>query len=66
MYNVGYQVMNNLAIPNGEEPVKEQKGMGLLSRNKTSKPDPKEKDVRQRVGEYVAQIRKARMELKNG
>lgn len=66
MYNVGYKLMSNLDLPSEEAPVKNDNSMGLLARNvsKTSTPK-KEQDAKQRVANYVAQIRKARMELNN-
>ena len=65
MYNVGFKTMNNLVLPREEEPQKETNN-GLLARNMPSKPKTSEQQVRQRVANYVSQIRKARMELKNG
>ncbi|QBQ72443.1 hypothetical protein CRP1_gp34 [Roseobacter phage CRP-1] len=65
MYNVGFQTMNNLVLPR-EEKTQQETSMGLLARNMPSKPKTGEQQVRQRVANYVSQIRKARMELKNG
>jgi|TARA_X000001382_G_scaffold99467_1_gene73852 hypothetical protein len=65
MYNVGFQAMNNLAMPEEKQPKKEQ-SMGLLARNVNDTPNTEEEDVRQRVARYTNEIRKARMELKNG
>jgi len=65
MYNVGYKVLRNLALPKDEEP-KIDTGSGLLARNVPTKQKPKELSVNERVASYVAQIRKAREGLKNG
>jgi hypothetical protein len=65
MYNVGFQAMNNLAMPKEKQPKKEQ-STGLLARNVNNTPNTEEEDVRQRVARYTNEIRKARMELKNG
>ena len=65
MYNVGFQAMNDLAMPEEKQPKKEQ-SMGLLARNVNDTPNTEEEDVRQRVARYTNEIRKARMELKNG
>tara|TARA_E500000318_G_scaffold111590_1_gene130742 strand:- start:1849 stop:2046 length:198 start_codon:yes stop_codon:yes gene_type:complete len=65
MYNVGFQAMNNLAMPEEKQPKKEQ-SMGLLARNVNDTPNTEEEDIRQRVARYTNEIRKARMELKNG
>jgi hypothetical protein len=65
MYNVGYQVMNNLVLPKEDKP-KEEQSNGLLARNIKNSSSKKEEDVKDRVARYVAEIRKARMELKNG
>jgi len=66
MYNVGYQAMKNLKLPKAQEPKKDTNSMGLLARNMSNNNAPKkEQDVKQRVANYVAQIRKARIELNN-
>ena len=65
MYNVGFQTMNNLVLPR-EEKTEQETSTGLLARNMPSKPNTGEQQVKQRVANYVSQIRKARMELKNG
>ena len=66
MYNVGYQAMKNLKLPKAQEPKKDTNSMGLLARNMSnSGASKKEEDVKQRVANYVAEIRKARMELNN-
>lgn len=65
MYNVGYEAMNNLALPKSEKP-KEEKNNGLLARNVQQTDNNKQEDVKDRVARYVSEIRKARMELKNG
>ena len=57
--------MNNLVLPR-EEKTQQETSTGLLARNMPSKPKTGEQQVRQRVANYVSQIRKARMELKNG
>lgn len=64
--NVGYIVMNNLQVGN-EDTTNEmpQQNNGLLARG--IKPQkPKKLEPRDRIAEYVSQIRKGRMELKNG
>lgn len=65
MYNVGFKTMNNLVLPREEEPQKETNN-GLLARSMPSKPKSNQQQVKQRVASYVSQIRKARMEMKNG
>jgi len=65
MYNVAFQVMNNLTLPREENKQKE-KSSSLLARSMPEKNSNKPKEVRSRVASYVSEIRKARMELKNG
>jgi hypothetical protein len=65
MYNIGYKVLRNLALPKDEEP-KVDTGNGLLARNVPSKKQPKELSINEKVASYVAEIRKAREGLKNG
>tara|TARA_R110001583_G_scaffold37570_1_gene122261 strand:- start:489 stop:683 length:195 start_codon:yes stop_codon:yes gene_type:complete len=64
MYNVGFQTLNNISIPDTSTP-KKIKSNSLLARN-TMPSINKQENIRQRVGRYVGEIRKARMELKNG
>lgn len=68
--NVGFMVMNNLQVPNGDEPKQEEvqpQSKGLLPRRgKTSAPKSlMDMEPRERVAKYVADIRKARAGLKN-
>lgn len=65
MYNVGYKVLRNLALPKEETP-KINTSNGLLARNVVTKQKTKELSVSERVASYVAEIRKAREGLKNG
>ena len=66
--NVGFMTMNNLQLP------KEQKtedtstqSRGLLSRGpKQQSVNKKGNEPRDRIASYVATLRKARMDLKNG
>ncbi len=63
-------VMNNLQVPNGDEPKQEEvqpESRGLLPRkNKTTAPKSiMDMEPRDRVAKYVADIRKARAGLKN-
>jgi len=68
--NVGFMVMNNLQLPNddGAEEKVQPQSRGLLPRKpKTNAPkDIMGMEPRERVARYVADIRKARMGLKNG
>tara|TARA_X000001388_G_scaffold31165_1_gene22081 strand:- start:5623 stop:5829 length:207 start_codon:yes stop_codon:yes gene_type:complete len=67
MFNVGYQTYSNLDFSKVEEKTEDTgKSMGLLSRNMQKPETKKELNPRQRVAKYVAELRKARMELKNG
>jgi hypothetical protein len=67
--NVGFMVMNNLQIPNEDEPKEEvqSQSKGLLPRKgKTTAPkNIMDMEPRDRVAKYVADIRKARAGLKN-
>ena len=68
MMNVGFMTMNNLQLP------KEQKtedtstqSKGLLSRGSKPKAETKMgNEPRDRVASYVATLRQARMDLRNG
>ncbi len=66
--NVGYMTMNNLQIPKKQKTEDTStQSKGLLSRG--SRPQSQEKisnEPRDRVASYVATLRQARMELKNG
>jgi len=66
--NVGYMTMNNLQIPKKQKTEDTStQSKGLLSRS--SRPQPQEKisnEPSDRVASYVATLRQARMELKNG
>jgi hypothetical protein len=68
--NVGFMVMNNLEIPNDDvsEDTTQTQSRGLLPRKpKTNAPkNVMDMEPRERVARYVADIRKARMGLKNG
>ena len=68
--NVGFMVMNNLQVPNEDEPKQEEvqpQSKGLLPRkNKTTAPKSvMDMEPKDRVARYVADIRKARAGLKN-
>lgn len=67
--NVGFMVMNNLQVPNEDEPKEEvqPQSKGLLPRKgKTTAPKSiMDMEPRDRVAKYVADIRKARAGLKN-
>ena len=65
MYNVAFQTMNNLVLPNNNQPKKEMSN-SLLARNTVKNDEPKKEDVIQRIARYVSLVREARMELKNG
>lgn len=64
--NVAFMTMNNLNVSNDtmydETP---QQSTGLLARG-TRPQKPKSLEPRERIAQYVSQIRKGRMELKNG
>jgi len=66
--NVGYMTMNNLQIPKKQKTEDTStQSKGLLSRG--SRPQSQEKisnEPRDRIASYVATLRQARMELKNG
>lgn len=67
MYNIANKIYNNL--PNIEDQQQKQEpSNGLLSRNmqKPSNMGKKDDDPRTRVARYAMEIRKGRMELKNG
>lgn len=66
MYNVGFQVMNNLILPK-DDTSKEmvQPSNSLLSRKpKTKQQNIMDLEPKDRIASYVADIRKARMGLK--
>ena len=67
--NVGFMAMNNLQIPNEDEPKEETQvqSKGLLPRKtKTSAPkNLMDMEPRDRIAKYVSDIRKARAGLKN-
>ena len=65
MYNVAFQTMNNLVLPNNNQPKKKMSN-SLLARNTVKNDEPKKEDVNQRIARYVSLVREARMELKNG
>ena len=65
MYNVAFQTMNNLVLPNNNQPKKEISN-SLLARNTVKNDETKKEDVNQRIARYVSLVREARMELKNG
>tara|TARA_X000001382_G_C3165331_1_gene177669 strand:+ start:265 stop:462 length:198 start_codon:yes stop_codon:yes gene_type:complete len=65
MYNVAFQTMNNLVLPNNNQPKKEMSN-SLLARNTVKNDEPKKEDVNKRIARYVSLVRDARMELKNG
>jgi len=66
MYNVASMAYRNLPISN-QESTKSRETSGLLSRKiEPKKVEAKEKTPRERVAEYVMEIRKEREKLKNG
>tara|TARA_X000001388_G_scaffold50573_1_gene36558 strand:+ start:789 stop:995 length:207 start_codon:yes stop_codon:yes gene_type:complete len=67
MYNTAFKAYANLPLPRTEAKKQDNTTMGLLSRgprpknqNKKSEPEP-----RQRIANYVMEIRNGRRELKN-
>jgi len=68
MMNVGYMTMNNLQLPKKQKAEdKSTKSNGLLSRG--TKPQAKKQipnEPLDRVASYVATLRQARMDLRNG
>ena len=66
MYNIASSAYRNL--PMTKKIVSKPKGaFGLLSRNSEPKPvDDRNKEARERVAEYVEEIRKEREKLRNG
>lgn len=66
MYNIAFTAHRNIPIAN-QTPKKNKTTFGLLSRNvEPAEPAPKDKSPRDRVAEYVMEIRKEREKLKNG
>jgi hypothetical protein len=64
MFNPALKAYRNLQIPTDKTPTKSSGG--LLARGATPKKDTSSMDPRQRVANYVAEIRKARQGLNNG
>jgi hypothetical protein len=66
MYDFGKMAHRNLPMVK-EAPKKTGKSFGLLSRNSTTtQPVDKDKQPRERVADYVMEIRREREKLKNG
>lgn len=66
MYNVASMAYRNLPISN-KATTKSRETSGLLSRKiEPKKVEAKEKTPRERVAEYVMEIRKEREKLRNG
>lgn len=66
MYNIASTSYRNLPIQ-AQAPKKSRESFGLLSRNAEPKmAEPKDKTPRERVAEYVMEIRKEREKLRNG
>lgn len=66
MFNPAKQAYNNLTIPKEGTKDKAQSSGGLLSRGKSTPKKETKLNERERVAKYVSEIRKARMDLKNG
>jgi len=66
--NVGFMTMNNLQLPSTEAPEENAStSNGLLARNTKPKSTAKtSKEPRNRIAGYVAELRQARLDLKNG
>jgi hypothetical protein len=66
MYDIARSAYRNMPVSK-DTPKKTTKSFGLLSRNSVAEsPMPESKDPRQRVADYVAEIRREREKLKNG
>lgn len=66
MYDFGKTAYRNLPITK-DAPKKTGKSFGLLSRNgPTKEPVAKNKQPRERIADYVMEIRREREKLKNG
>ena len=65
--NVGFMTMNNLQLPKQETEEPDTQSKGLLSRGPKQQSEKKMgSEPRDRVASYVATLRQARMDLKNG
>ena len=65
--NVGFMTMNNLQLPKQETEEPDTKSRGLLSRGpKQQSVNKMGNEPRDRIASYVATLRQARMDLKNG
>lgn len=65
MYDIARSSYRNIPVQK-ETPKKVTKSFGLLSRNSVSEtPMQDNKDPRQRVADYVAEIRREREKLRN-
>ena len=65
--NVGFMTMNNLQLPKQETEEPDTKSRGLLSRGpKQQSVNKMGNEPRERIASYVATLRQARMDLKNG
>lgn len=63
--NVGYMTLDNLEVKDFDTSKDTEINTGLLSRGKpTKQKNIMDMEPRVRIGSYVSQIRKARMELK--
>lgn len=66
MYNIASTAHRNIPIAK-QTPKKNRTTFGLLSRNaEPMESAPKDKSPRERVAEYVMEIRKERERLRNG
>ena len=64
MFNAAMKAYKNLQVPTNKAPAKSTGG--LLARNTAPKQTTDNSDPRQRVANYVAEIRKLRQGLNNG
>jgi ribosome-binding protein aMBF1 (putative translation factor) len=64
--NPAYKAYTNLGIAEATVETTSNKGMGLLSPMRNNRPKEKSDEPRDRVRQYVARIRKAREQLKDG
>lgn len=64
MFNVAVKAYKNVQLPTEETPVNSTGG--LLSRDMKPKSGTSKLSPQQRVGKYVAELRKARQGLNNG
>jgi hypothetical protein len=64
MFNPALKAYRNLQTPSEDKPKKPTGG--LLARGMTPKKDTNNMEPRDRIANYVAEIRKVRQGLKNG